>query len=80
MNRTKQTWWGLFGPLPAWSKQTSNRIRPRGSLGYGPPAPTAIVPAELIPMLVGFTCLVVQALVQVREDPCFVVRTSVPIN
>ena len=36
-------------------KQTYNRIRPHSSLGYRPPAPAAILPAEPVPMLAGLT-------------------------
>ena len=36
-------------------RQTYNRIRPRSSLGYRPPAPEAILPAVPVPVLVGLT-------------------------
>ena len=36
-------------------KQTYNRIRPHSSLGYRPPAPASILPAEPVPMLAGLT-------------------------
>ena len=36
-------------------RQTYNRIHPHSSLGYSPPAPAAILPAEAIPMLAGLT-------------------------
>ena len=36
-------------------RQTYNRIRPHSSLGYRPPAPAAILPAEPVPMLAGLT-------------------------
>ena len=48
--------------LTAQYRQTDNRIQPHGSPGYRPPAPAAIRPAGPIPMLVGITYLVVQAL------------------
>ena len=41
--------------LTAESRQTYNRIRPHSSLGYRPPAPAAILPAEPVPMLAGLT-------------------------
>ena len=36
-------------------RQTYNRIRPHSSLGYQPPAPEAILPAEPVPVLAGLT-------------------------
>ena len=36
-------------------RQSCNRIRPHGSLGYQPPAPEAILPAVPVPVLVGLT-------------------------
>jgi len=36
-------------------RQTYNRIRPHSSLGYRPPAPTAVAPAGAAPMLAGLT-------------------------
>ena len=39
-----------------------NPLRPYSSLGYRPPAPAAILPAEPVPMLAGLSQLVVQAL------------------
>ena len=36
-------------------RQTYNRIRPHSSLGYRPPAPEALMPADLVPKLVGVT-------------------------
>ena len=36
-------------------RQTYNRIRPHSSLGYRPPAPAALMPADLVLMLVGVT-------------------------
>ncbi len=44
------------------TEQTYNRIRPHSSLGYRPPAPAAIPPAEPVPMLAGLTLPVLQAL------------------
>ena len=41
--------------LTARYRQIYNRIRPHSSLGYGPPAPAAILPAEATSMLVGLT-------------------------
>ena len=41
--------------LTARYRQTYNRIRPHSSLGYRPPAPAAIPPAEPVPMLAGLT-------------------------
>ena len=41
--------------LSAQYRQTYNRIRPHSSLGYRPPAPAAILPAEPVPMLAGLT-------------------------
>ena len=36
-------------------RQTYNRVRPHSSLGYRPPAPAAVPPTDLVPMLVGVT-------------------------
>ena len=36
-------------------KQTYNRIRPHSSLGYRPPTPQAVMPAEPFRELVGLT-------------------------
>ena len=36
-------------------RQTYNCIRPHSSLGYQPPAPEALLPAEPVPVLVGLT-------------------------
>ena len=36
-------------------RQAYNRIRPHSSLGYQPPAPEAILPAEPVPLLAGLT-------------------------
>ena len=47
-------------------RQTYNRIRPRSSLGYQPPAPEAILPAEPVQVVVGLTWKLVQPLGQVR--------------
>ena len=41
--------------LTAHYRQTYNRIRPHSSLGYRPPAPAAILPAEPVQMPVGLT-------------------------
>ena len=41
--------------LTAQYRQTYNRIRPHSSLGYRPPAPLAILPAEPVPALAGLT-------------------------
>ena len=41
--------------LTARYRQIYNRIRPHSSLGYRPPAPAAILPAEATSMLVGLT-------------------------
>ena len=35
--------------------RTYNRIRPHSSLGYQPPAPAALLPADPVPVLVGLT-------------------------
>ncbi|MCY4409455.1 MAG: integrase core domain-containing protein, partial [Caldilineaceae bacterium] len=32
-----------------------NQVRPHSSLGYRPPAPEALLPADPIPVLVGLT-------------------------
>ena len=36
-------------------RQTYNRIRPHSALGYRPPAPEALLPAEPVPVLAGLT-------------------------
>ena len=36
-------------------RQTYNRIRPHGSLGYRPPAPEIFLPANLVPVMVELT-------------------------
>ena len=36
-------------------RRTYNRIRLHSSLGYRPPAPEALLPANPVPMLVGLT-------------------------
>ena len=36
-------------------RQSYNQIRPHSSLGYRPPAPETIPPADLVPELVGLT-------------------------
>ena len=36
-------------------RQTYNRIRPYSSLGYRPPAPEIILPAGVVPVLLGLT-------------------------
>ena len=36
-------------------RQTYNRIRPHSSLGYRPPAPEAIQPSDLVPVIAGLT-------------------------
>ena len=36
-------------------RQIYNRINPHSSLGYQPPAPEAMLPAEPIPVLAGLT-------------------------
>ena len=36
-------------------RQTYNRIRPHSSLGYRPPAPEALLPADPVPVPVGLT-------------------------
>ncbi len=36
-------------------RQTYNRVKPRSFLGYRPLAPEAMLPADLVPMLVGVT-------------------------
>ena len=41
--------------LTAQYRQIYNRIRPPSSLGYRPPAPAAILPAEATSMLIGLT-------------------------
>ena len=43
-------------------RQTYNRIRPHSSLGYRPPAPETILPADVVPAMVGLTWRVVQPL------------------
>ena len=41
--------------LPGQYRQTCNRVRPHSSLGYRPPAPETIWPAEPVSALVGLT-------------------------
>ncbi len=36
-------------------RQTYSRVRPHSSLGYRPPAPETLMPAEPLPVLVGLT-------------------------
>ena len=36
-------------------RRTYNRVRPHSSLGYRPPAPEALLPAEPVPVLAGLT-------------------------
>ena len=36
-------------------RRTYNRIRPHSSLGYRPPAPEALLPADPVPVLDGLT-------------------------
>ena len=36
-------------------RRTYNRVRPHSSLGYRPPAPEALLPADPVPVLVGLT-------------------------
>jgi len=36
-------------------RRTYNRIRPHNSLGYRPPAPEALLPADPVPVLQGLT-------------------------
>ena len=36
-------------------RQTYNRVRPHSSLGYRPPAPETMLPADTLPVLVGLT-------------------------
>ena len=36
-------------------RRTYNRVRPHSSLGYRPPAPEALFPADPVPVLVGLT-------------------------
>ena len=36
-------------------RRTYNRIRPHSSLGYRPPAPEALLPADPVPVLAGLT-------------------------
>ncbi len=36
-------------------RRTYNQVRPHSSLGYRPPAPEALLPAEPVPVLVGLT-------------------------
>ena len=36
-------------------RQTYNRIRPHSSLGYQPPVPETMLPAEPVPVLAGLT-------------------------
>ena len=44
---------------------TYNRVRPHISLGYRPPAPETILPADPVPVLVGATKRMVLPLKQV---------------
>lgn len=41
--------------LTDWYRRTYNRIRPHSSLGYRPPAPEALLPADPVPVLAGLT-------------------------
>ena len=36
-------------------RRTYSRVRPHSSLGYRPPAPEALLPADPVPVLVGLT-------------------------
>ena len=36
-------------------RRTYNRVRPHNSLGYRPPAPEALLPADPVPVLAGLT-------------------------
>ena len=36
-------------------RQTYNRVRPHSALGYRPPAPETLLPADPVPVLVGVT-------------------------
>ena len=36
-------------------RRTCNQVRPHSSLGYRPPAPEALLPADPVPLLVGLT-------------------------
>ena len=36
-------------------RRTYNRIRPHSSLGYRPPTPETLLPADPVPVLVGLT-------------------------
>ena len=36
-------------------RRTYNQVRPHSSLGYRPPAPEALLPADSVPVLVGLT-------------------------
>jgi len=36
-------------------RRTYNRVRPHSSLGYRPPGPETLLPAEPVPALVGLT-------------------------
>jgi len=36
-------------------RQTYNRVRPHNSMGYRPPAPEALLPADPVPVLVELT-------------------------
>ncbi len=49
-------------------RRTYNRIRPHSSLGYRPPAPEALLPADPVPVLVGLTYHVVQTVRRVTAQ------------
>ncbi len=36
-------------------RQTYNQVRPHSALGYRPPAPEALLPADPVPVLAGLT-------------------------
>ena len=36
-------------------RRTYNRIRPHSSLGYRPPGPETLLPADIVPVLAGVT-------------------------
>ena len=36
-------------------RRTYNQVRPHSSLGYRPPAPEALLPADPVPVLAGLT-------------------------
>ena len=36
-------------------RRINNQVRPPSSLGYRPPAPEALLPADRVPVLVGLT-------------------------